>query len=123
MKATWQSFKSPLAEPINKYLEHKRALCKKFKTEEQTLRIFDAYLYKIALTNISQLTPELMEKYLSERPPSRPSTYNSHVGNLRRLFAWMVKHEIISASPLQLSTVQREENLKPYILSHDVSVR
>lgn len=120
MKSVWQSFKSPLAEPINKYLEHKRALCKKFKSEENTLRVFDTYLYKIALADISGLTSGLIEQYLSERPPSRPSTYNNHVGNLRRFFAWMVKHEIISKSPLQFSRPRTEENLKPYILSHEV---
>jgi integrase len=80
-------------------------------------------LYKIALTDIAQLTPELMNQYLAERPPSRPSTYNNHVGNLRRSFTWMISQETLSTSPLQRFTPRTEENLKPYILSHDVVKR
>jgi len=123
MKSIWKTFKSPLAEPINKYLEHKRALCKKYRSEEDNLRIFDAYLSEIALTHIAQLTPDLMDRYLATRPPLRPSTYNYHVGTLRRFFDWMVKHEIISTSPLQKGTPRIEENLKPYILNHDLVKR
>jgi hypothetical protein len=49
----WNDFQSPLAEGIKAYLASKRALGKRFKTEEEMLRLLDRYLIGLSLTNRS----------------------------------------------------------------------
>jgi integrase len=119
MKPRWKGFHSPLAEPIRKFLEHKRALCKKYHSEEDVLRLLDAYLVDAEVVNIEQITAQVLDKFLASRPASRPSTYNYLVGVLRRLFEWMVSQEMLAVSLLQDKRRRATDDLKPYIFSHD----
>jgi site-specific recombinase XerD len=117
--SNWKGFQSPLAEPINRYLEYKRALCKKYISQEQSLRLFDAYLVNADLTSIEEVTSQVVDKFLASRPPSRPNTHNQLIGALRRLFEWMKSQGMLNVSVLQLRKRRETEDLKPYILSHD----
>ena len=117
--SNWKGFRSPLAETIERYLEYKRALCKKYLSQEQSLRLFDAYLVNAGVSCIEEITPEVVNKFLASRPPSRPSTHNQLIGALRRLFEWMTSQGILNISLLQLKKRRTTEDLKPYILTHD----
>ncbi|MBX9951472.1 MAG: tyrosine-type recombinase/integrase [Candidatus Obscuribacterales bacterium] len=119
-KSKWTGFRSPLAEPINAYLKYKRALCKKYVTQEQSLRVFDAYLVETGLTTIDEITTQVVDKFFANRPPSRPNTHNQLIGSLRRLFQWMLSQGMLSESPLRSTRKRRAtEELKPYIFSSD----
>lgn len=117
--SNWKGFQSPLAEPIKRYLEYKRALCKKYNSQEQSLRVFDAYLVNAGLTSIEQVTSEVVDKFLASRPASRPNTHNQLIGALRRLLEWMKSQGMLNVSVLQLRKRRATDDLKPYILSHD----
>src|SRR2546425_11560204 len=89
MRAPW-TFRSPLAEGIERFLAYKRALGRRFDTEEKQLRLFDRFLVQQALTDLAEITPDLVAEFLAARPRPRPRSYNQLLGVLRRLFDWLV---------------------------------
>lgn len=93
-------FRSPLAGGMEKFLAHKRALGRRFDTEEKALRLFDRYLAGQAVTDLDAVTPELLDAFLASRPRASPRSYNHLVGVLDRLFSWLVVMGLLSHSPL-----------------------
>jgi len=75
MTAPW-TFQSPLADGIERFLAYKRALGRRFDTEEKQLRLFDRFLVRHALARVEDITPELLAQFLTGRPRSRPRSYN-----------------------------------------------
>lgn len=118
MNKKWTGFKSPFARPIEQFLEHKRALRKKFHTEERALQLFDRYLIECGASSVDQVNSTVLESFLSSRSRRRPRSYNHLVGVLRRLFAWMVTQELLEASPLTAPLRRAAAELKPHILKH-----
>ena len=66
-------FKGPLAGEMEKFLAHKRALGRRFDTEEKALRLFDFFLVGQAVTVVDAVTPELLDVFLASRPGYRPA--------------------------------------------------
>ena len=59
------AFQSPLADGIERLLTYKRALGRRFDTEEKQLRLFDRFLVHQALTSLEQITPERVAEFLA----------------------------------------------------------
>jgi site-specific recombinase XerD len=116
MKNASKDFESPLADAIQKFLTHKRALHKKFFTEEKALRLFDRYLVREGISRVDEITSEVLNAFIGSRPRARPRSYNHLVGVLRRLFNWLIVQEILKASPLTAKTRRSGSELKPHIL-------
>ncbi|MFA7337085.1 MAG: tyrosine-type recombinase/integrase [Candidatus Obscuribacterales bacterium] len=116
MKSASKAFESPLADAIQKFLIHKRALHKKFFTEEKALRLFDRYLVCAGISRIDEITSEVLNAFICSRPRARPRSYNHLVGVIRRLFNWLVVQEILKTSPLTAKTRRSGSELKPHIL-------
>lgn len=93
-------FQSCLAAEIKAFVAHKRALARRFHTEESALRLLDRYLVEQGVTNIAAVTPELLDRFLASRPRTRPRSYNHLLGVLRRLFCWLVEQGTLCHSPL-----------------------
>lgn len=93
-------FKGPLAGEMEKFLAHKRALGRRFDTEEKALRLFDFFLVGQAVTVVDAVTPELLDVFLASRPRVSPRSYNHLLGVLARLFSWLVAMGLMSHSPL-----------------------
>ena len=81
---------SPLAEPIRQFLAAKRALNRRFDTEERTLRLLDRDLAERGIVQMVDVTSAVIESFLTSRPRRHPRSYNHLLGVLRRLFDWMV---------------------------------
>ena len=101
MKPQWTRFRSPMADMIEAFLSYKRALERKFWTEERALRLFDRYLVEQGIVTLDEITPEFVDAFLSSRPRPRPRSYNHLLGVLHRLFAWQVAQDHLSRSPVQ----------------------
>ena len=82
-------WKFRLADEIKSFLSYKRALGRRFDTEEKALRLFDRYLVQEQIMDIST-TPDLLEAFLCSRPRTQPRSYNHLAGVVRRLFHWLV---------------------------------
>lgn len=108
-------FRSPLADDIAAFLAYKRALRRRYITEENALHLLDCYLVNEEVRDACAITPALIEAFLVSRPRKQPRSYNHLVGVVRRLFEWMVAQERIRVSPvrtrLRVTTTQRRPTL------------
>lgn len=115
MKARWDGFHSPLADGIARFLAHKRALGRRFETEDKQLRLFDRFLVQRGLTRLDEITPAIITTFLTAHAGRRARSYNQLVGVLRRLFDWLVLHEVLARSPLQATPRRITDQRLPYL--------
>lgn len=106
---------SPLAEPIRQFLAAKRALNRRFDTEEKALRLFDRHLVDRGVARLSDVTPAVIEAFVTSRPRKRPRSYNHLLGVLRRLFDWMNGQGLLDVSPLRLRSRRVTSRRMPYL--------
>jgi site-specific recombinase XerD len=101
MKTRWIDFRSPLADSIRGFLAYKRALQRRFDTEDKSLRLLDRYLCEQRIPDMSSITSETLERFLASRPRSHPRSYNHLLGVVGRLFDWLTAQGILAHSPLR----------------------
>jgi integrase len=89
------------------YLAHKRALGRKFDTEEATLRLLVAFAGQHGVQGLHQLTPSLLETFVASRPRTRARSINHLVGIVCCFLDWAVAQQRLHASPLH--RVRRRE--------------
>jgi site-specific recombinase XerD len=106
---------SPLAEPIRRFIAHKRALNRRFDCEEKALHLFDRYLAERGMPAVTSVTPAVVEAFLASRPRQRARSYNHLLGVTRRLFDWMVDQGMLVVSPLRLRPRRETAQRIPYI--------
>lgn len=115
MKSQWIGFHSPLADEIRGFLAHKRALGRRFDTEEKTLRPFDRFVAEHQFTGPQDLTPELLEGFLATRSQRRARSYNQLLGILRGLLEWLVRRGTLDHSPLHVTPRRITARRIPYL--------
>lgn len=108
-------FSGPLAEDMDRFIAHKRALGRRFHTEEKALQLFDAYLVQIGVTGAAAISPDQVAAFLASRPRQRPRSYNHLVGVLRRFFNWLVVQGVLDGSPLQVEPRRETSRRIPFI--------
>src|SRR5712691_2899437 len=108
-------FQSVLSEGMEKYLTHKRAVGRRFHTEENVLHILDRYLVQKDICAVEQITPELLDAFLLSRPRKRPRSYNHLLGTIRGLFHWLVQQGFLSRVPLDARPKRRTAERLPFI--------
>jgi integrase len=101
MKARWTGFQSVLADAIERFLAAKRALGRRYDTEDKQLRLFDRFLVQQGLTGIDDLTAEVLARFLAAHAWRQPRSYNELLRLLGRLLDWCVIQEILARSPLR----------------------
>ena len=112
---TTYSFRSLLAEDIQRYLDFKRATGRKFDTEEAALRLFDRFLSEYPVMDLDALTPQLIEVFLASRPRTRPRSFNHLLGVIRCFFAWSVVQGRLTHSPVRSQPRVVNSRRFPYI--------
>jgi integrase len=113
---TWSDFESILSDGIRGFLEHKRALGKKYRGEEEYFRLLDRYLMEQQVTTITAITPALIDAFLVSRPYA-PRTFNTHIALLRRLFDWLVLQAMAPESPVHTRRRPNRPPLRPFIFN------
>ena len=86
---------------VSRFVEHKRALGRKYESEEAELRLLTRYAEQHGASRLEELTPVLLDDFLASRSRPRPRGFNHLLGVVRRLLDWAVAHELLEASPLQ----------------------
>ena len=109
------SFCSALGKDFSAYLSYKRALGRKFDTEERALRLFDRFLIDERVSDAAVVQPALIEAFLASRPRTRPRSYNHLLGVLRCFFAWQVAQERLTHSPVRAHPRRVTCQLKPFL--------
>jgi site-specific recombinase XerD len=115
MKRAPMEMHGPLAEPIRAFVSHKRALNRRFDTEERALRLLDRYLVQHGIVDPGSVTAAVIDAFLASRPRSRPRSFNHLLGVVRRLFDWMVVQEMIDQSPVRLRPRREAARRIPYL--------
>lgn len=115
MKTRWTGFQSVLADDIQRFLDYKRALGRRFDVEERTLRILDRYLVDQDVRDRSEVTSDHIERFLASRPRQRPRSYNHLLCTVRRLFNWMRDQGCIPRSPVRARPRRQTSQRVPFI--------
>lgn len=116
-------FRSFLAGPIKAFLQFKRALGRKYRTEAAALRLLDAFVAEHRIAALEQIDARVIDAFLASRAREHARSYNHLVGAVRRFFDWalmqgMVDHNPVTATPRRVSG-QRI----PYLFSLDDAKR
>jgi site-specific recombinase XerC len=90
-----------LATVVAAYLSHKRALGRKFDTEEATLRLLLNFSGQHGVQSLGQLTPALFDAFVASRPRKRARSFNHLVGVVCCFLDWAVAQQRLETSPLR----------------------
>jgi integrase len=88
---------------VERFLACKRALARKYHSEERELRLLARFAGERDVRLLGQLTPLLVDDFLASRPRSRPRSFNHLLGVADGFFRWAVAQELLPAVPLLTS--------------------
>lgn len=108
-----------LASAVADYLAHKRALGRKYASEEASLRLLLAFADEYALGRLDQFDPELLDAFFASRPRSRPRSFNNLVGIVDCFFDWAIAQELLSTSPLRTARRHQSSARIPFLFDRD----
>jgi len=97
------------------FLAHKRALGRKYITEEATLRLLVAYTARHDVANLRQLTPSMLDSFIASRPRTRARSFNHLVGILGCFLDWAVVQQRLEASPLHKARRRETDQRLPFL--------
>ena len=123
MKTRLADYQSVLADDINRFLAHKRALGRRFDVEEKTLRLLDRFLVDHKLCSLEAVSPDVIDDFLATRPRATPRSYNHLLGTVRRLFDWLVQQGIVAASPVQARARRQNSRRIPFLFDQHTAKR
>ncbi len=106
---------SALSEHIQSFLSWKRALGRRFDTEEKTLRLLDHYCAERSIVRLDQISPQVIEQFLASRPRKRPRSYNHLLSIVRHLFNWMAEQGRLDSPPLMPCPRRQIDQRTPFI--------
>ena len=113
------SFRSRVASELRSFIEAKRALGRRYTTDEKQLRLFDAFLARRAVTTLAAVTPRLVDAFIASRPRCRPRSYNALVGVVARFFDWLVRQGRIAGSPVKIRPRRETARRIPFLFGPD----
>jgi integrase len=90
-----------LGNAIERFLGHKKALGRKYHSEQCELRLLARFAVRRGIGRLDALTPGLLEDFLGSRPRHRPRSFNHLLGVVRCFLEWAVSNELLTASPLR----------------------
>lgn len=86
---------------VEGFLRHKRALGRKYRSEECELRLLVRFLEERGVTALDQVTSALLEDFLASRPRTKSRSFNHLLGVVGCLLAWAVGQQLLDVSPLR----------------------
>lgn len=104
-----------LVGAVADFLAHKRALGRKYRTEEATLRLLLAFSDQHGVENLRQLTPRLLDEFIASRPRERARSFNHLVGTLGCFLDWAVTQQRLDASPLHRIRRRETDQRLPFL--------
>lgn len=97
------------------FLAHKRALGRKYQTEEATLRLLVGFTVEHGVTDLAELTGPLLEEFAASRPRNQARSFNHLVGVVSGFLDWTVAQGRLPASPLQRTRRRETDERLPFI--------
>lgn len=78
---------------VTDFLAHKRALGRKYHTEEATLRLLLDFASQHCVKDLDQLTSALLDEFVASRPRPRARSFNQLVGIVSFFLDWAVAQQ------------------------------
>jgi len=85
-------------DAVGRFLAHKRALGRKYHSEERELRLLSRFAAE-RNAGLGDLAPALLEEFLASRPRQRPRSFNHLLGVAGGLLRWAVAQELLETAP------------------------
>lgn len=104
-----------LAGAVGDFLAHKRALGRKYDTEEATLGLLITFADQHGAKDLRRLSPALLDEFLASRPRRRARSFNHLVGVVGCLLDWAVAQGRLDASPLRRTRQRETAQRVPFI--------
>lgn len=101
MNSQQLDFQSVLGPEIAAFVTYKRALGRKYGTEEHDLRLLDRFLIGERVESAEAITPATIERFLASRPRRASRGFNNLLGVVRLLFDWIVQQGRLPCSPVE----------------------
>ena len=80
---------------VDRFLAGRRALGRKYRSEESELRLLLRFADERRVGRLDQLTPALLEEFLASRPRYRPRSVNHQHGGVACHMEWGVAQELL----------------------------
>src|SRR5207244_12616596 len=91
-----------LAAAAERFVKHRRALGRKYISEEHELRLLVRFAETQGIRDLDQLTAVSLETFLASRRRDRPRSVNHLLAVIRGFLDWTVIQELQAVSPLEL---------------------
>lgn len=104
-----------LATAVADFLAHKRALGRKYETEEATLRLLLAFAGRHHVEDLSQLTSRLLAELVASRPRHSARSVNHLVAVTAGFLDWAVTQQRLPESPLHRVRRRETERRLPFL--------
>ena len=104
-----------LTTAVTDFLAHKRALGRKYRTEEATLRLLLAFADQHRVLSLNRLTPAILDEFIGSRPRTRARSFNHLVGVTGCFLDWCVVQQRLTASPLHRTRRRETDGRLPFL--------
>lgn len=104
-----------LAAAVGDFLAYKRALGRKYLTEEATLRLLVDFADEHRVVCLHELTGPFLEAFVASRPRRRAGSFNHLVGVVGCFLDWAVVQGRLGASPLRRVHRRETDDRLPFI--------
>jgi site-specific recombinase XerC len=104
-----------LTTAVADFLAHKRALGRKYETEEATLRLLLAFAGQHQVEDLHQLTPLLLDEFVASRPRHSARSFNHLVGVTGCFLDWAVTQQRLPQSPLHRVRRRETDRRLPFL--------
>lgn len=104
-----------LAGAVEKFLTHRRALGRKYLSEQSELVLLVRFAHARSVTGLAGLTPMLLDEFLASRPRPRPRSFNHLRGVIAGFLDWTVSQELLTATPLRTTRRRATADRIPFI--------
>ena len=103
---------------VDRFIAHKRAVGRKYKSEERELRLLVRFADDRDI-ELDDLNPAVLEDFFASRPRHRPRSFNHLLGVVRCLLDWAVTNQMLTASPLRTSRRRVTASRIPFLFDTD----
>ena len=105
-----------LDEAVTGFLEYKRALARKYISEEAELRLLVRFASQHGVERLAQLSPAVLDEFFASRRRSNARSFNHLLGVVGCLLDWAVAQELLDCSPLETRRRRVTATRIPFIL-------
>lgn len=106
---------APVSDTVERFLEHKRAIGRKYLSEEAELRLLLRFAQQRRITRVDQLTAAVLEDFFASRARGRPRSFNHLVGVVACLLDWTVNQGLLTVSSLTTRRRRSSPDRLPFL--------